>query len=74
MNEIDRDEGEKGMEWDSNMKVMHKSQDGSKRVGTRMTFFAIIRSIWLFRNDLVFKSKVLDIRQFSDIIKLKMIR
>ena len=37
----------------------------------KMAFFAIIWSIWLMRNEMVFNGKVFDLRQILDIINLK---
>ena len=37
----------------------------------KMAFFAIIWSIWLTRNDMVFNGKVLDLRQILNIINLR---
>ena len=36
-----------------------------------MAFYAIIWSIWLLRNDMVFNGKVLDLRQLINTIKLR---
>ena len=36
-----------------------------------MAFYAIIWSIWLIRNDMVFNGKVFDLRQTIDVIKLR---
>ena len=41
------------------------------KVMWKMAFFAIIWSIWLLRNDLVFNGKVFDFQQTIDIVKFR---
>ena len=36
-----------------------------------MSFYAIIWSIWLLRNDMVFKGKVFDFEQFINTLKFR---